>query len=204
MVAAALGRHEEAMAFGHESRKLLRRQLGWWFTKKDEPTSALIRCCTDLSVIAAQSQRFDEAVNLASEAVSLCTSRPKKGEQRETDLGTALHNLSAAYAGRAMAVLRETQVPGDLQAAMGDLQSARQACDRAVDVRRKAATPVLALSRWELANSLLQRARLLLLMGKPGEAARDISQVLESVAELGPLGAELAQHAYALAQHVQH
>lgn len=186
MVLQALERGADAMVSGREGLQILRKLLRSPAAEADQWTEQLARGCTDLSVIAGANGLADEALALAIEAVDLCRSRPREHPSTMTELGTTLHNLSVAYANRAVAQPQASDVGHNLQAAVG-------AVNEAVTVREGLIVDDAPLTSWELANSLQHRGRIMAMTGRHDEAARDLSRAAERALRLGPGGMGLVQ-----------
>jgi hypothetical protein len=187
----------EALAAG-------RRAIDGWTAVVDEsgnPTwnRELVRACADASVFAVMASRYDEGVALAARAVEIAqTARDKgldMGPEMQTERGTALHNLAAAYSSRATAA--GPPAPTDLRA-RSDLQAALRAADEEVRLRRQLARTGPALATWELASGLSQRGRIRMVAAELESARYDLQESRDIAARLGPAGAPLARTATTL------
>jgi tetratricopeptide (TPR) repeat protein len=174
----------DAMTPGRESVALFREMFDAAAREdpaSDELVGELGTAMNDLSQYAAGAGLRHECMALMRNVVNLCEGRP--GPLARQAWGTALHNQAHAEVNRVLAGGRRPLAPEDLSAAI-------ELANRAVEARREHADPDRAVSRWELANSLLQRGRLFCWVQMGEQGVSDLLEAWKIVSELGGAGAD--------------
>lgn len=153
----------------------------------------LVRACADVSVFAVMAGQQDEAIALALRGVETAQAAIAKGldmsRDLRTELGTALHNLAAAFGARAAV---RAGGPSSAEGSLADLQAGLRAADEEVRLRRSLAEsgagPGPGLAAWELASGLSQRGRLRAAAGERQSARYDLREAMDRASKLGPAG----------------